>query len=97
MIRRHPIPRPVPESPPPLPAYGGMPCIWMSAGLVAYKLCDRGFECDGCPFDRAMRGALPPVRVGRGPNAGPTIEGGSGTGRAASRDHGASILLRVVS
>jgi len=44
---------------------GALPCIWMSAGLVAYKLCDRGFECDGCPFDRAMRGALPP-RPGRG-------------------------------
>jgi glycine cleavage system H protein len=44
---------------------GALPCIWMSAGLVAYKLCDRGFECDGCPFDQAMRGALPP-RPGRG-------------------------------
>ena len=31
-------------------------CVWMSAGLVAWKLCDRDFDCERCPFDRAMRG-----------------------------------------
>lgn len=30
-------------------------CIWMDAGLVNYKLCDRNFECDFCPFERIMR------------------------------------------
>lgn len=55
-----PIPEPVPRPAPPQPAYSGLPCVWMSAGLVAYKLCDRGFECESCPFDQAMRGALPP-------------------------------------
>jgi len=30
-------------------------CVWMQAGVVAYKLCDRQFECDHCPFDLAMR------------------------------------------
>jgi glycine cleavage system H protein len=30
-------------------------CIWADAGLVSYKLCDRDFECEDCPFDRAMR------------------------------------------
>lgn len=34
-----------------------MPCVWMSAGLVAYKLCDRDGDCENCPFDLAMRGA----------------------------------------
>ena len=33
------------------------PCVWMSAGLVAYKLCDRGFDCERCPLDRALSGA----------------------------------------
>ncbi|MCG3122316.1 MAG: Glycine cleavage system H protein [Phycisphaerales bacterium] len=28
----------------------------MDARAVAYKLCDRGFDCDHCPFDCAMRG-----------------------------------------
>jgi hypothetical protein len=34
---------------------GALPCVWMSAGLIAFKLCDREGECEGCPFDRAMR------------------------------------------
>jgi len=29
----------------------------MSAGLVAYKLCDRQLDCDACPLHEAMRGA----------------------------------------
>lgn len=37
-----------------------LPCVWMSAGLVAFKLCDREGECEGCPFDRAMQGARRP-------------------------------------
>ncbi|HET8645551.1 MAG TPA: glycine cleavage system protein H [Vicinamibacteria bacterium] len=32
------------------------PCIWMSAGLVRYKLCDRDFDCEHCPLDAALRG-----------------------------------------
>ncbi len=31
-------------------------CVWMAAGMVAYKLCDRAFECESCPFDAVMRG-----------------------------------------
>jgi glycine cleavage system H protein len=34
-------------------------CIWMSAGLLTYKLCDHDFDCDSCPLDAAMRGSLP--------------------------------------
>lgn len=30
-------------------------CIWMQAGLVAFKLCDRSFVCESCPFDVLMR------------------------------------------
>lgn len=56
-----------------LPA-GALPCVWMSAGLVAYRLCDREFDCDGCPLDAALRGGTaaagdpverPAVRAGR--------------------------------
>ena len=32
------------------------PCLWMSAGLLAYRLCDRDFDCDHCPLDAALRG-----------------------------------------
>jgi len=34
-------------------------CIWMLAGVVNYKLCDRNFNCETCEFDRIMRGMLP--------------------------------------
>ena len=36
-----------------------LPCVWMSAGLIAYKLCDQDFECERCLFDWAMRGTHP--------------------------------------
>jgi glycine cleavage system H protein len=32
------------------------PCVWMSAGQVAYKLCDREFRCEECPLDACFRG-----------------------------------------
>ena len=32
-----------------------MKCLWMLAGVVDYKLCDRRYECDQCPFDGAIR------------------------------------------
>jgi glycine cleavage system H lipoate-binding protein len=30
---------------------GELHCVWMDAGLVDYKLCDREYQCEGCPFD----------------------------------------------
>ncbi|KPJ86750.1 MAG: hypothetical protein AMS18_15280 [Gemmatimonas sp. SG8_17] len=33
-----------------------LPCVWMTAGLVAYKLCDREYDCENCPFDAALCG-----------------------------------------
>lgn len=35
---------------------GADPCVWMSAGQIAYKLCDRAFRCEECPLDAALRG-----------------------------------------
>ena len=29
-------------------------CIWMSAGILSYQLCDRQFDCDHCPLHAAM-------------------------------------------
>jgi len=31
------------------------PCIWMTAGVVSYKLCDREYDCERCPLDKALR------------------------------------------
>lgn len=30
-------------------------CFWMLAGVVDYKLCDRQYDCEHCPLDRALR------------------------------------------
>jgi len=30
-------------------------CVWMKTGLVSYKLCDRNYHCETCPFERAMK------------------------------------------
>lgn len=29
-------------------------CLWMDAGVVDYKLCDRSYDCERCPFDEAF-------------------------------------------
>ena len=33
-----------------------LPCVWMSAGVLSYRLCDREYECETCPLDQALRG-----------------------------------------
>lgn len=40
----------------PLLPEDALPCVWMTAGLVAYKLCDREYECENCPYDAALQG-----------------------------------------
>src|SRR6185503_363261 len=36
------------------PADDSTQCVWMLAGVVDYKLCDREFDCEHCPFDIAI-------------------------------------------
>lgn len=31
-------------------------CWWMEAGVIDYKLCDREYDCEHCPFDQVLRG-----------------------------------------
>ncbi|MBN2412993.1 hypothetical protein JXQ31_15000 [candidate division KSB1 bacterium] len=33
---------------------GESPCIWMEAGIIDFKLCDRNHTCDDCPFNKIM-------------------------------------------
>ncbi len=30
------------------------PCIWMEAGVIDYKICDKDFDCEHCELDRAL-------------------------------------------
>jgi glycine cleavage system H protein len=45
-----------------------MPCVWMQAGLLTYRICDWNYECERCPLDAAMRGVAftPAVREAAG-------------------------------
>jgi len=31
-------------------------CIWMRAHVIAYRLCERNFDCERCPLHAALRG-----------------------------------------
>ncbi len=33
---------------------GKKKCVWMEAGVVAYKLCDNNYDCSTCAYDHAM-------------------------------------------
>jgi len=30
-------------------------CIWMTAGVISFKLCPTSYDCEHCDFDRVMR------------------------------------------
>ncbi|TRZ75738.1 MAG: hypothetical protein D4R93_04475 [Deltaproteobacteria bacterium] len=30
-------------------------CIWMTTGFIRYKLCDRNYQCEICPFEQAIK------------------------------------------
>jgi glycine cleavage system H lipoate-binding protein len=45
--------------PHPIVPAGSQPCIWMSAGVLTYKLCDRNLDCERCPLDAGLRGVGP--------------------------------------
>jgi len=32
-----------------------LPCVWMTAGVLNYMLCDRDFECEHCALDQVLR------------------------------------------
>ena len=33
---------------------GKKPCIWMEAGVIDFKICNKNFDCANCELDRAM-------------------------------------------
>jgi len=30
-------------------------CVWMTSGVISYKLCTRNYRCEDCLFDKVMR------------------------------------------
>jgi len=47
--------------PPSWISHDSQPCLWMAAGVINYKLCDREFDCEHCPLDAALRGDSRPA------------------------------------
>jgi len=41
-------------------------CVWMTAGVLAYQLCDRKFRCEECAIDSAMRRRSATVDISTG-------------------------------
>lgn len=35
-------------------SYEEKPCIWMKAGVIAYRMCTRNYDCKNCEFDQAI-------------------------------------------
>ena len=35
--------------------YEMLKCVWMTSGVIDYKLCDHNFDCENCPFDKVIR------------------------------------------
>ncbi|MFI5280033.1 MAG: hypothetical protein ACHQU1_06040 [Gemmatimonadales bacterium] len=54
-----------------------LPCVWVSAGVLSYRPCDREYECEGCPLFQALRGG------------GAGAVRGDGTESAPASSHGA--------
>jgi glycine cleavage system H lipoate-binding protein len=65
-------------------------CVWMDAGSVSYKLCERSFDCESCPFDAVMNTQYRPVSDGATMPAEP-----AGTGPGSSRLHG-DVIRRLI-
>jgi glycine cleavage system H protein len=30
-------------------------CVWMTTGFISYKLCDKNYQCEICPFELAIK------------------------------------------
>lgn len=30
-------------------------CVWMTTGLISYRLCEKDYRCEICPFDQAIK------------------------------------------
>jgi glycine cleavage system H protein len=43
------------ESVHPIVPPGELRCVWMTAGVLSYQLCERKLDCEQCPLDVALR------------------------------------------
>ena len=52
-----------------MPDSDDMKCVWMTSGIISYKLCSLDFMCEDCAFDRVMHNVtvaeMPPIATDR--------------------------------
>jgi glycine cleavage system H lipoate-binding protein len=63
-----------------------LPCVWVTAGVLSYRPCDRRFECEGCPLYLALRGG----------EAGPVAAGPVSPGVSAGGDDAVGRYLAAL-
>ena len=51
----------------------GPHCVWMHAGVIRFRLCNRAFDCEHCPLDAALCGRPVPNQQSS-PSAPPRAE-----------------------
>jgi len=49
-------------------------CIWMTTGLISYKLCTLDYRCEACVFDQVMRNEMDVQEIRSGQPAAKNIE-----------------------
>lgn len=59
-----------------------LPCVWVSAGVLSYRLCDRQYDCEGCQLYHALK------REAQGGSEAVTLAAGTGA-EAAPESAGA--------
>jgi glycine cleavage system H lipoate-binding protein len=73
---------------------GEVPCVWMTAGVLNFRLCDRDLECSACPLDRAIRNTPEPMDAPEAPE--PTRATASGCVLPRSLFiHGSHLWVRL--
>jgi glycine cleavage system H lipoate-binding protein len=58
-----------PNSRPDTTLLSALPCVWVTAGVLSYRLCDREFDCETCPLHSALRGGHPAALAADGARA----------------------------
>jgi glycine cleavage system H lipoate-binding protein len=53
-----------------------LPCVWVTAGVLSYRPCDREYECEDCPLYLALRGD--PAGAAAAAGREPLLPGASG-------------------
>jgi glycine cleavage system H protein len=56
-----------------------LPCIWVLAGVLSYRLCDRNYECENCELYHALHGSghssMDAATLGSTANTGLSVPG----------------------